>query len=191
MIAKGIDFPDVTLVGVVDADTALHLPDFRAPERTFQLIAQVAGRTGRGSKGGRVLVQTRQPEHPALVFAAAHDAEGFLGAETVARRSPSYPPHTALIQVILSGESQQDVMAIATSLADWSERSIARSELSILLLGPAPCPIERIRERWRAHIILKGPSAELSRWIRTAAPRLGASRRGVRIAIDRDPTSLL
>ena len=88
MIAKGIDFPNVTLVGVVDADTSLHLPDFRAAERTFQLVAQVAGRTGRGPKGGRVLVQTRQPDHPALRFAALHDSEGFLAAEAELRRAP-------------------------------------------------------------------------------------------------------
>ncbi|MES2304044.1 MAG: primosomal protein N' [Gemmatimonadota bacterium] len=191
MIAKGIDFPNVTLVGVVDADTALHLPDFRAAERTFQLVAQVAGRAGRGPKGGRVLVQTRQPEHPALAFASRHDAEGFLAAEAELRRSPTYPPHTSLVHVVLSGTERLDVMKRALSLAEWCERSLARTGLPVIVLGPADCPIERIKERWRVHLILKGPAEALGRWVRTASPRLAAARGEVRIFVDRDPVSLL
>ena len=191
MIAKGIDFPNVTLVGVVDADISLHLPDFRAAERTFQLIAQVAGRAGRGPKGGRVLVQTRQPEHPAITFAAKHDAEGFLAAETELRRSPAYPPHTALVHLVLSGEDPAAVNARAAALADWCERMIAKSGLPVLVLGPAPCPIERIKDRWRVHLILKGPPQALGRWVRATAPKLGVPRGDVRISIDRDPVSLM
>lgn len=191
MIAKGIDFPNVTLVGVIDADTALHLPDFRAAERTFQLVAQVAGRAGRGPKGGRVLVQTRQPDHPALVFAGTHDAEGFLAAERQARRSPAYPPHTGLVHVVLSGPEVAEVERVAIALAGWCEESIARSGVPVLVLGPAPCPVERIKERWRWHLILKGAPDLLGRWVRTAAPRLAGGRGGVRIAVDRDPVSLL
>ncbi|HEY4319593.1 MAG TPA: primosomal protein N' [Gemmatimonadales bacterium] len=192
MIAKGIDFPNVTLVGVVDADTSLHLPDFRAAERTFQLVAQVAGRAGRGPKGGRVLVQTRQPEHHALRHAAAHDAEGFLAAEGELRRSPAYPPHVALVHLVVSGADQAAVHARAAALADWCERTVARSGLPILVLGPAPAPIERIKERWRVHLILKGPSSALGRWIRAAAARLAAaSHDDIRISLDRDPVSLM
>jgi primosomal protein N' (replication factor Y) len=191
MIAKGIDFPNVTLVGVVDADTSLHLPDFRAAERTFQLIAQVAGRAGRGPKGGRVLVQTRQPDHPALMFASHHDAEGFLAAESELRRSPAYPPHTSLVHVVLSGENQVAVTARAVALADWCERGIARNALPLLVVGPAPCPIERIKDRWRMHLILKGPPQAIGRWVRAAAPRLAMPSGGVRISVDRDPVSLM
>jgi primosomal protein N' (replication factor Y) len=191
MIAKGIDFPNVTLVGVVDADTSLHLPDFRAAERTFQLVAQVAGRTGRGPKGGRVLVQTRQPEHPALVFAAGHDAEGFLAVESELRRAPAYPPHVSLVHLVLSGADQAAVTARSLALADWCERSVAKSALPLIVVGPAPCPIERIKDRWRVHLILKGPPRAISRWIRSAAPRLTAPRGDVRISIDRDPGSLM
>ncbi len=191
MIAKGIDFPNVTLVGVIDADIALHLPDFRAAERTFQLIAQVSGRAGRGPLGGRVLVQTRQPHHPALQFAARHDAEGFLGTELEARRTPAYPPHTSLVHVVLSGTNAASVHRRAAALADWCERIVARADLPILVLGPAPCPIERIKDRWRFHLVLKGPSDALGRWVRTVAPRLGGNRGGVRITIDRDPMGLL
>jgi primosomal protein N' (replication factor Y) len=191
MIAKGIDFPNVTLVGVIDADTSLHLPDFRAAERTFQLIAQVAGRAGRGPKGGRVLVQTRQPDHPAVVFASRHDATGFLATESELRRSPAYPPHTSLVHLVLSGEDQAAVTSRAVALADWCERGIARGGLPLLVLGPAPCPIERIKDRWRMHLILKGPSQAIGRWVRMAAPRLAMPRGGVRISVDRDPVSLM
>jgi primosomal protein N' (replication factor Y) len=191
MIAKGIDFPNVTLVGVVDADTSLHLPDFRAAERTFQLVAQVAGRAGRGPKGGRVLVQTRQPEHPALIAAAQHDAEGFLDLEREIRRSPPYPPHLSLVHLVASGADQQAVHERATALAEWCERIIARAELPVVVVGPAPAPIERIKDRWRVHLILKGPQNALSRWIRAAAPRLAVPRGGVRISVDRDPVSLM
>ena len=191
MIAKGIDFPNVTLVGVVDADTSLHLPDFRAAERTFQLIAQVAGRAGRGPKGGRVLVQTRQPDHPAVMFASHHDAEGFLAAEGALRRSPAYPPHTSLVHLVLSGEDQAAVTARASALADWCARGIARQGMPLQLVGPAPCPIERIKDRWRMHLILKGPSSAIGRWVRMAAPRLAVPDRGIRISVDRDPVSLM
>lgn len=191
MIAKGIDFPNVTLVGVIDADIALHLPDFRAAERTFQLVAQVSGRAGRGPRGGRVLVQTRQPHHPALQFAARHDAEGFLGSELEARRTPAYPPHTSLVHVVLSGVDPGAVHRRAAALADWCEKIVARAELPILVLGPAPCPIERIKDRWRFHLVLKGPSEALGRWVRTVAPRLSGNRGGVRVSVDRDPVGLL
>ncbi len=191
MIAKGIDFPNVTLVGVVDADTALHLPDFRAAERTFQLVAQVAGRTGRGPKGGRVLVQTRQPTHPALAFAAQHDAEGFLEAERASRESPAYPPRVAIANITVSGVDRAEVSARAVAVVEWCERVIARNALPLIVLGPAPCPIERIKDRWRDHLIIKGPAKALGRWVRVAAPRLAAAHGNVRITVDRDPMSLL
>lgn len=191
MIAKGIDFPNVTLVGVVDADTALHLPDFRSAERTFQLIAQVAGRAGRGPKGGKVLVQTRQPDHPALGFAARHDAEGFLVAELEARRSPPYPPTTSLVRIVASGEDGGAVAERITALATWCDALITRLDLPLTLLGPAPCPIERITNRWRHHLLLRGEAAVLGGVVRALAPKLGAMRGDVRLALDRDPVSLL
>jgi primosomal protein N' (replication factor Y) len=191
MIAKGIDFPNVTLVGVVDADTALHLPDFRAAERTFQLIAQVAGRAGRGPKGGTVLVQTRHPAHPALGFAAHHDAEGFLIAELEARRAPPYPPTTSLVRIVASGEDGGAVAERITALATWCDALIDRHQLAVTVLGPAPCPIERITNRWRHHLLLKGDAAVLGGMVRALAPRLGTMRGEVRLALDRDPVSLL
>jgi primosomal protein N' (replication factor Y) len=190
MIAKGMDFPNVTLVGVVDADTALHLPDFRAGERTYQLLAQVAGRAGRGPKGGRVLVQTRSPEHPALKFAAGHDTEGFLAHEAEQRKSPPYPPETSLLNVIVSAEQEARATDEALGVADWLEKLIATQGLPLTLLGPAPCPLTRIKARWRWHLLVKGPVEEIGRVVRYAAPRLEGQGKA-RVVLDRDPVSLL
>lgn len=190
MIAKGIDFPNVTVVGVVDADTALHLPDFRAAERTFQLLAQVAGRAGRGPKGGRVMIQTRQPAHHALAFAARHDTEGFLARERRDRESPPYPPVTSLVNLIVSGLEERQVADRAVELGAWWTRLLDRRAPGVTLLGPAPCPVSRIKGWFRWHLLLKGPARDLGRLVRYAAPRLAGSR-PIRVAIDRDPVSLL
>jgi primosomal protein N' (replication factor Y) len=190
MIAKGLDFPNVTLVGVVDADTGLYLPDFRSAERTFQLLAQVAGRTGRGPKGGRVVVQTRHPLHHALVRAAKHDAEGFLREEHELRRAPPYPPELNLVNLIVSGESEADTANRAADVADWCNTLVARHELPVTVLGPAPCPLARIKDRWRWHVLLKGRSEVLGRIVRYAARRLPKEGK-TRVVIDRDPASLL
>jgi primosomal protein N' (replication factor Y) len=190
MIAKGLDFPEVTLVGVVDADTSLYLPDFRAAERTFQLLAQVAGRAGRGPLGGKVIVQTRRPEHHAIRRAAAHDVEGFLADEMALRSSPPYPPLTALANIVVSGLVEPDVSREAARVADWCTGLIERHALPLTLLGPAPCPIARVQGRWRWHLILKGPSAAIGRLVRYAPGRLeGAGK--TRVVIDRDPVALL
>jgi primosomal protein N' (replication factor Y) len=190
MIAKGMDFPNVTLVGVVDADTALHLPDFRAGERTYQLLAQVAGRAGRGPKGGRVLVQTRNPGHPALAFAARHDTEGFLRGEAEARKSPPYPPETSLLNVVVSAEGEEAASGAALEVADWLNRLIDTQGLPLTLLGPAPCPLVRIKKRWRWHVLIKGPVEEIGRVVRYAAPKVEGKGKS-RVVMDRDPVSLL
>ncbi len=190
MIAKGLDFPNVTLVGVIDADTGLHLPDFRAAERTFQLIAQVAGRAGRGPKGGRVIVQTRNPDHYALTAAAQHDTEGFLRAELAQRQSPPYPPMASLVNLVVSGEDEIGVADAAAALASWCGGLVASQRLAVDVLGPAPCALARIKLRWRWHVALRGESEQLGRIVRYAAGRLPEPR-GVRVIIDRDPVSLL
>lgn len=190
MIAKGLDFPNVTLVGVVDADTGLYLPDFRSAERSFQLLAQVAGRAGRGPKGGRVLVQTRHPTHHALVRAAHHDAEGFLEEERGLRELPPYPPMVSLVNLICSGPHEREVSRRTAALADWCTSLVGKHQLPITVLGPAPCPLVRIKERWRWHVVLKGPSEALGRVVRYAAQRLERGGK-TRVVIDRDPVSLL
>ena len=190
MVAKGIDFPNVTLVGVVDADTGLHLPDFRAAERTFQLITQVAGRAGRGPKGGRVLVQTNSPGHPALRYAVKHDVEGFWAAERADRVDPPYPPSVALVNVVVSGTREPAVVHRAGEIGRWLMAMVADRRLPVEVLGPAPCPIGKVKDRFRWHLILKGPSNDLGRVVRYAADRL-ATADEVRVALDRDPVSLL
>jgi primosomal protein N' (replication factor Y) len=190
MIAKGLDFPNVTLVGVVDADTGLHLPDFRSAERTFQLLAQVAGRAGRGPRGGRVLVQTRNPTHHALQWAARHDPESFLREEMNDRVAPPYPPVIALANLVISGKEEPAVVAEALRVADWCTGLIARYSLPVTLLGPAPCPLARIKDRWRWHVLLKGVSEEIGKVVRYSAGRI-TSAGDLRVIIDRDPVSLL
>jgi primosomal protein N' (replication factor Y) len=192
MIAKGLDFPNVTVVGVVDADVALNLPDFRAGERTFQLLTQVAGRAGRGPKGGRVIVQTRQPEHRAVIHAARHDVEGFSRAELAEREDPPYPPHAHLANLVVSGTSERKVAEAALALAGWlRELFAARPASRADLLGPAPCPIGKVRGRWRWHLLLRTKeAAPLTRLVTYAAAHAPVPG-GVRLVVDRDPASLL
>ena len=194
MIAKGLDFPGVTLVGVVDADTSLHVPDFRSAERTFQLIAQVAGRAGRGPEGGEVLVQTRRPEHYALTAAADHDYERFAQRELENRREPPYPPHVGLVNVVISGRGESAVSRAAGDIAEWLRGLVrARAEGAIDVIGPAPAPLARIRTQWRWHVAFRAADKTwLGRVVRFAlqnAPHVGGKH--VRVTFDRDPTSLL
>lgn len=193
MIAKGLDFPGVTLVGVVNADTGLNLPDFRASERTFQLLEQVAGRAGRGTDPGEVLVQTARPQHFALRTAAAHDYGGFAEQELEDRRDPGYPPHRRLANLVISGLREEQVADTATDLAEWTRRLIAAREIGgIDVIGPAPCPIDRLRERWRWHFLLKADTpAALGAVLRFLAESRGRTDRRIRIEIDRDPEALL
>jgi len=192
MIAKGLDLPGITLVGVIDADVGLNLPDFRASERTFQLLAQVAGRAGRGPVPGEVLVQTARPTHFALRTALDHDYPAFARHETEDRAGPGYPPARRLANVVLSGPTETGVAEAAEELTDWlegllSERGLARTGL----LGPAPCPIDRLRDRWRWHLLLKSDdAAELGAVLRYLARR-GPVPTGIRLEIDRDPEHLL
>jgi primosomal protein N' (replication factor Y) len=194
MIAKGLDFPGVTLVGVVDADTGLHLPDFRAAERTFQLISQVAGRAGRGPKGGRVLVQTRTPKHYALTAAAQHDYEGFVACELSSRRSPPYPPHVGLVNVVVSALREADAVQAASDVGDWLRGLVAaRAAGAVDVIGPAPAPLARIKRRWRWHILYRSDDRTLlDRITRYAAHKVPhANSRRVRVVFDRDPVSVL
>jgi primosomal protein N' (replication factor Y) len=192
MIAKGLDFPNVTLVGVVNADVGLHLPDFRAGERTFQLLSQVAGRTGRGPRGGRVLVQTFNPEQPCIALAAGHDYLRFADQELAQRRAHNYPPYQRLARVIIRGHDQQEA-------ADFSERVAAafqgaKSHLSggdVRLLGPAEAPVFRLKGYFRFHFQLQSPSpATLHQVLRSVLPTL-RSPAGVELTVDVDPFNML
>ena len=190
MIAKGLDFPNVTVVGVVDADTGLHFPDFRAGERTFQLVAQVAGRAGRGPRGGRVFVQTRAPDHHAIRAAAVHSVAQFAAAELPLRSppNPSYPPHTGLVRFVVSGTDHAWTADLAERVAAWLRRASSnRLEGMLTVLGPAPCPLMRLKGKWRWHVLTK--SAEPRVLGRVVRAWRAQSHRAV--MVDRDPVSLL
>jgi primosomal protein N' (replication factor Y) (superfamily II helicase) len=188
MIAKGLDYPEVTLVGVINADTTLHLPDFRAAERTYQLLEQVAGRAGRGDEPGEVVIQTYWPDHPAIVAAAAHDPARFYAAEEPERRETHFPPYGRLANVLAWGKERADVAKAADGIAD-ALRQRAPSDWEVI--GPSPAPLSRLKGVWRWHILVKAP--EDATMPETVSAALGAVKRigGVFTAADIDPVDLL
>ncbi len=188
MIAKGLDFPNVTLVGVVNADTALHLPDFRAAERTFQLVAQVAGRTGRGDRPGRVLVQTYTPEHPAIQAAVRHDYETFVASELPEREKYGVPPFGRLVRLIARGPEESVVQAYMKDLAAAFRRE---ADPSVRILGPAPAPILKIRNLFRFHIQLRCPNPRPLQALARSGPAMIPAPNGVELAVDVDPIHML
>jgi primosomal protein N' (replication factor Y) len=188
MIAKGLDYPNVTVVGVVTADTAFHHPDFRASERTFQLLTQVAGRAGRGPRGGRVVVQTWHPAHYAITRAAAYDTEGFVDRELTFRQELGYPPFGELVRIVLSGAREEKVKEQAEKLG--AKLREALPPLLAEILGPAAAPIARIRNRWRYHFLIKtkdlGPVREELR----RRMKAFAGTKAVKIEVDVDPVQM-
>lgn len=192
MVAKGHDVPGVTLVGVLLADVALSMPDFRAGERAFQLLTQVAGRAGRGDRPGRVVVQTYRPTHHSLVAAAAHDYERFAPEEIATRRETEYPPFVRLAVLRFEGPEPDRTGAAADRLVARA-RTLA-AEHGVLLRGPAPAPLERLRGRYRWQLVL---SAAGSRALHTvihamqSAWRASSDARTIRLVVDVDPVSML
>ncbi|HZD84926.1 MAG TPA: primosomal protein N' [Gemmatimonadaceae bacterium] len=194
MIAKGLDFPNVTLVGVVDADVGINFPDFRASERCFQLLSQVSGRAGRGAKGGRVLIQTRLPAHHAVRYAVAHDYVSFVREEMEGRVDPPYPPNVRIANIVFSGLVEDSVAKLAIHAGEWLRELIAtRAGDEVTVVGPAPCPIERIKNRWRWHLLLKSEHpGELTRVSRYFMERFEVPTTAqLRVTLDRDPVALL
>lgn len=193
MIAKGLDFPRVTVVGIVSADTSLHLPDFRASERTYQLVSQVAGRAGRGELAGRIYVQTNSPEHPSLQFAAKHDFEGYAKGECELREELGYPPVGRLIRAVFEDEDADRVDQVAALCAELLSKALA--DYYVPVLGPAPAPMSLLRGRHRRHIVIKasersdkGPEAFAV--ARRALIEFALEKRATRVSIDVDPASL-
>jgi primosomal protein N' (replication factor Y) len=164
MIAKGLDLPLVTLVGVVSADTALHLPDYRGAERTFQMLTHVAGRAGRSQRGGQVIIQTYSPKHYAIQAAARYDYRGFYSQETGHRRQLGYPPFSRLVVLRTSDGDANRCRMEAERMGRWLEAEIRRRGLAADLIGPVPCFYGRIRGRYRWQIVLRGadPTSLLS-----------------------------
>lgn len=157
MIAKGLDLPNVTLVGVVNADTTLFMPDFRAAERTFQLLTQVAGRTGRGELPGEVLVQTSSPDHYSITTAARHDSEGFYHFELPLRNSLGYPPFSYLARILFTHEDETEINKGTALAKEILDKKLSGHDNQIEVLGPAPAPLSRIKGRYRWQIVIKGP----------------------------------
>ncbi|WP_243371138.1 primosomal protein N' [Geotalea sp. SG265] len=191
MIAKGHDFPGVTLVGVISADATLNIPDFRSSERTFQLISQVIGRAGRGDMPGRVLIQTLNPGHYAITRAVAHDFTGFYQDETAFRAEAGYPPFAYLAALIFSGNSAQEVDKGATAAAGLLQRLKGEARSRVEILGPVSSPLAMIRGRYRRQILLKsGQRPELHRLVARFRKQLKLPA-VVRMAIDIDPLDML
>jgi primosomal protein N' (replication factor Y) len=187
MVAKGHDFPQVTAVGVLSADSLLHFPDFRAAEKTFQLLAQVAGRAGRGDAPGTVHVQTFHPGHPAIRLAAAHDVDAFAAGELEFRKAFFYPPFCEMASVLVSSPVRDRAEAAAGELG----KAIAGGRhAGLRMSGPAPAPLERLLGRWRFQILLRAPDRRaVLAALEAAIPERSAA--GVQIAVDVDPQDLL
>lgn len=194
MVAKGLDVANVTLVGVIQADSAFSLPDYRASERGFQLLTQVAGRAGRGEKPGIALLQTLNPDHPVIRLAQAQDYDGFFSHELAVRQTFGFPPFSQLFRLIVSGEEEAAVQRYASALvAHLQAQAIAspKPDAEATLLGPAPCVISRLQDRSRYHILIKSTGADavrqrLTRFIEALSPPDGLS-----LLLDVDAQSLL
>jgi primosomal protein N' (replication factor Y) len=197
MIAKGLDFPNVLLVGVICADSALFLPDWRAAERTFQLLAQVVGRTGRGPKGGRVVVQAFNPRHFSIVTGVRQDYEAFARIELPHRKLDGYPPYTRIVRIIAQAKEESAARNAIEKAAEELGVSSGAAEAGpqplpgVETLGPAPAPIPRINDQYRYHLVCKcetdgAVSALLGRLTGFTAPRGNA-----RVLVDVDPAGML
>jgi primosomal protein N' (replication factor Y) len=186
MVTKGHDLPNVTLVGVLNADAALSMPDFRAAERSFHLLVQVAGRAGRGDVKGRVLIQTRTPDHPAVAFAASHDVTGFIEQEMVLRQELNYPPFSRLALVRVDAVEEPRAQGAAERLARLAKKEGQGAEV----LGPAPAPLLRLRNRYRYRFLVRSNDRTALRAALLAVARAPSDRQ-VRVAIDVDPVNML
>jgi primosomal protein N' (replication factor Y) len=191
MIAKGHDFPGVTLVGVVSAEASLNMPDFRSAERTFQLLSQVIVRAGRGERPGHVIVQALNPDHYAIQCAIEHDCQGFYRQELEFRREAGYPPFSFLAALSISGTAEKAVEEHAESTARLFARLKKDLKLRIEILGPAPAPLYRLRGRFRRQILLKSPTRNDLRQLITAWQTNRKSSPQIREFVDIDPVDMM
>jgi primosomal protein N' (replication factor Y) len=202
LVATAHHFPGVRLVGVIAADQSLQFPDFRAAERTFQLLTQVAGRAGRGEAPGRVIVQTHQPDHYAIAPVLGHDYERFYRAELAQRAALAYPPCGRLVHTLVSGPDEARCEAEARRLADVARRAAglsaageapAESAADVEVLGPAPAPLARLRDRFRFSLLVKGRDEKRVLAAGRALARAAAegAARDVRAVVDPNPVHML
>ncbi len=191
MLAKGLHFPNVTLVGIISADTSLYLPDFRANERTFQLISQVAGRAGRSAKKGTVFVQTFLPSQPAIQFALNADFDGFVREELKHRKACNLPPYWRLAVIVLRDMDFEKLETACQVMRERINSVVAREGLKIVVRGPMPAVISRVQRFHRMQIIIQAPRAEIIQRLFTSLRTAGPVRPTVKVAIDIDPINLL
>lgn len=191
MIAKGHDLPNVTVVGVADCDVGLHMPDFRASERVFQLLTQAAGRAGRGTKAGTVVLQTRVPRHPSLVRTLTDDFMGFAEGELAVRRELSYPPFSRLLRIVASSQDAEEPQRYLLTLRARALERIAAEGLQVTVLGPSPAPLERLKTSWRWHMILKGPNPIHVLKIMNSLRSDSSRSRKIKVTFDMDPQEML
>lgn len=192
MVTKGHDFPKVTLVGVLQGDVGLHMPDFRAGEKTFQLLTQVAGRAGRSTHPGRAIIQTFNPQHPAIAAAQHHDYARFAAQELVDRAELGYPPFGKMVAIRFNSTDADAVEAAAKGLAQHLRNAAKATGTDVTLLGPTPSPLSLLQGRHRWHLLLKSPRQDWNRRLLLAVVEaIEAPPKGVRIHVDIDPFSML
>jgi primosomal protein N' (replication factor Y) len=192
MVTKGHDLPRVTLVGVINADAALSMPDYRAAERAFQILVQVAGRAGRSDRPGTVIIQTRDPEHPAIVFASRHDVRGFLEREIADREELDYPPFARWAMIRIDGPDEARARAAAERVADAASHTRPVSSGEVEVRGPRPAPLSRLQGRYRFQVILRSKERRPLRASLLALlplrEKLGSA---IRMVIDVDPVKMM
>jgi len=191
MIAKGHDLPGVTLVGIVDCDVGLHMPDFRASERIFQLLTQASGRAGRGDKKGKVILQTRVPRHASLVMTAKQDFRGFAQHELAIRNEMKYPPFTKLMRILASCDQKELAGAFLGKLKEHIVRINNEHKMNVKVLGPACAPLEKLKTHYRWHLLLKSDSASDLVRLSQALNQLCSKQKKIRIVFDMDPQDML
>jgi primosomal protein N' (replication factor Y) len=197
MVTKGLDYPNVTLVGGISADLSLNFPDFRASERTFQLLTQVAGRAGRGKTPGKVIIQSFNPEHYSIQFAQQHDYQGFYHQEISQRKELFYPPYCRLVLIRISGNSKDKTKRMAEKLGKsfqgWLREKSGYAQ-NFQVLGPAPAPLSKIRGRHRWQILIKGKNARyLHSYVKEVIGKDYSKDllKEVKVEVDFDPRSMM
>lgn len=191
MIAKGLDFPNVTLVGVILADTSLHIPDFRSAERTFNILTQVAGRSGRGDKKGKVIIQTYSPNHYAIECAKNHDYIDFYEQEIIKREALRYPPFSRLTRIVVRGEDERSVEIDALNISDLASVMLYTSNNSIEVLGAAPCVMSKLKKYYRWNILIKSQNHKMLKAFFDTLKKSFTAKKGNYIEIDIDPINMV
>jgi len=188
LVAKGLDFANVGLVGIVSADVGLNIPDYRSAERSFQLATQAAGRAGRGDRQGEVIIQTYTPDHPAIVFAAKQDYLGFYKQEIKIREIGAYPPFTDIFHIVLQAKNEEKLIKIADKLAKGFEKAL---DDSYVILGPCKAPINKAGEQFRYQIIIKSPAGKRKTLSAIVNDAKRAAANDCLITVDINPYSLM